>query len=202
MDKVLSNIAYAVSFRDKHHLSVDLGSQFVLLSENRKSLVLAVKKMKEVGVDFIAIKPFVLQNPLQYYQNTAISINEIRDIIEEAKEYEDENFKVVFRENAFRNIESKRSYQHCRGCNFTAVLNSAGDLATCLPYWDKQEFVYGNIYKESFQAIWNGQKRARIKQFLEQSLDCSICPTNCHPNAINEFLEEILNPSIKHKNFI
>ncbi|WP_303297061.1 hypothetical protein [Campylobacter fetus] len=29
-------------------------------------------------------------------------------------------------------------------------------MASCLPYWDKKEFVYGNINEQSFEAIWGG----------------------------------------------
>ncbi|PZT48660.1 radical SAM protein [Helicobacter valdiviensis] len=204
MTKVLKNIEYATSFRIKERLQVDLGSQFVLLPENKHSLISAISNLKNAGVDFISIKPFVFQNEGQKYNknNGFIALDEIRDLINEAKSYEDSNFKVIFRENAFLNKEKERHYAHCYGCNFITTLNSAGDLASCLPYWDKEEFVYGNIYKNTFYEIWNGEKRKKIKYFLENRLDCNKCPANCRPNAINEFLDEILNAKVKHVNFI
>ncbi|MDA3967415.1 radical SAM protein [Helicobacter sp. WB40] len=204
MDKVLKNIEYATSFRNKEKLEVDLGSQFVLLKENKDSLISAISNLKNAGVDFVSVKPFVFQNEEQKYDknNGFILLDEIRDLIKEAKSYEDSNFSVIFRENAFLNKEKERNYSHCYGCNFITTLNSAGDIATCLPYWDKEEFVYGNIYKESFYEIWNGEKRKKIKRFLENDLNCKKCPTNCRPNAINEFLDDILNKDVKHKNFI
>ena len=126
----------------------------------------------------------------------------VRDLAKEAKSYEDDNFKVIFRENAFLNKQNGRSYSHCYGCNFITTLNSAGDLATCLPYWNKEGFVYGNIYQDSFYEIWNGEKRKKIKSFLERDLNCQKCPTNCRPNAINEFLNDILHRQVSHVNFI
>ncbi|WP_191337514.1 radical SAM protein [Helicobacter pullorum] len=204
MSKVLKNIEYAVDFRNRSQLNVDLGSQFVLLPENKHSLLSAISYLKNVGVDFISIKPFVFQNEGQKYDEKRgfIALKEIEDLAKEAKSYEDNNFKVIFRENAFLNKQGERNYSHCYGCNFIATLNSAGDLATCLPYWDKQEFVYGNIYQDSFYNIWNGKKRKKIKNFLERELDCKKCPVNCRPNAINEFLNDILNKQVKHLNFI
>ena len=203
MDKVLKNIAYAVEFRNKHRLKVDLGAQFVLLQENKHSLLEAIKAMKECGVDFVSIKPFVFQNENQkYIQSKPFEVSEIEDLIEQTNAFCGEDFQVIFRENAFCGAHKERGYAHCLGCNFIAVVNSAGELASCLPYWDREEFVYGNIYKETFYEIWNGKKRQKIKKFLENALDCSKCPKNCRPNAINAFLNDILNPKVKHINFI
>ncbi|STO99383.1 radical SAM protein [Helicobacter canadensis] len=204
MSKVLHNIEYAVNFKNKNQLNVDLGSQFVLLPENKDTLLSAISHLKNAGVDFISVKPFVFQNEQQKYSERQgfIFFDEIKDLAKEAKSYEDDNFKVIFRENAFLNKQNGRSYSHCYGCNFITTLNSAGDLATCLPYWNKEEFVYGNIYQNSFYEIWNGEKRKKIKSFLERDLNCQKCPTNCRPNAINEFLNDIFSKEIKHVNFI
>ena len=64
------------------------------------------------------------------------------------------------------------------------------------------DFVYGNIYEQSFEQIWNGEKRVKIKRFLECDLNAKKCPPNCRPNAINEFLNEIMQANVKHINFI
>lgn len=201
-DKVVSNIKSANQIRKNEGLSVDLGSQFVLLKESVNSLFDAIIAMRDAGVDYISIKPFVLQNENQLYKNNSyFSKDELDELIKKASEFSNENFKVLFRQNAFENY-GKRGYSHCYGCSFITALNSAGDLASCLPYWDKKEFVYGNINEQSFDEIWNSQKRKDIKNFLQNKLNAHSCPPNCRPNAINEFLNEIINPSVKHINFI
>lgn len=205
MAKVLSNITNAARLRQSENLSLDLGAQFVLLPENKDSLLDGVKAIKEAGLDFISIKPFVLNNEAQKYAKSTqkLDMNEVSELVERAQEMSSESFSVIFRENAFSNsAQEERGYTHCRGCSFITALNSAGELASCLPYWDKQEFVYGNIYEKTLYEIWNGAKRAEIKAYLESRLDVSKCPKNCRPNAINEFLEEICEPKIKHINFV
>lgn len=200
--KAVNNIKFANFYRKKMNLKVDLGSQFVLLHENKNSLFNAVETMRECGVDYISIKPFVLQNDSQGYKNDyKFSNDEIENLISKAKSYERDNFSVIFRKNAFENY-GVRGYFHCYGCNFITVLNSAGDLASCLPYWDKKEFIYGNINTQSFHEIWNGKSRKMIKKLLEQNLNAKKCPPNCRQNAINEFLDEMINPQVKHINFI
>ncbi|EDO9795238.1 radical SAM protein [Campylobacter fetus] len=201
-EKVVENIKFANDYRKEQNLKVDLGSQFVLLKENKNSLINAVKTMKECGVDYISVKPFVLQNENQLYKNNSkFETDQLETLINEAKSYESDDFKVIFRQNAFFKY-GQRDYSHCYGCSFITVLNSAGDLASCLPYWDKKEFVYGNINEQSFEAIWGGVRRKRVKELLENKINTKNCPPNCRPNAINEFLNEILNPDVKHINFI
>lgn len=204
MAKVLKNIAFAVELRAAFTLELDLGAQFVLLRENKHSLLQGIKNLKECGIDFVSIKPFVYQNENNAYENknSPLDSSDVSELIKEANKFSDENFKVIFRENAFDNSFKPKGYKHCYGANFISVLNSAGQMATCLPYWDREEFIYGNIYEQSFYEIWNGEKRAEIKKHLESSLDCASCPKNCRPNAINEFLSELQNPTIKHINFI
>lgn len=201
--KAVENIASACRLRKECSYNLDIGSQFVLLNENKDSLVSAVKTMKECGVDYISIKPFNLQNSEQGYKNlNAINTKQINELYNEAKSYESDDFKVFFRQNAFNNNINEREYRHCYGCSFITCLNSAGDLATCLPFWDKKDFVYGNIYEQSFEQIWNGEKRVKIKRFLECDLNAKKCPPNCRPNAINEFLNEIMQANVKHINFV
>ncbi len=199
--KVVDNISFCGKFRKAHNLKVDIGAQFVLLPENVDYLIDAIKVLKEAGVDYLVIKPFVQQSLLQNYKSkNNFTLSDIENVLAQVQEYSDKSFKIIFRKNAFSNNE--RGYTHCYGATFISVINSSGDVATCLPFWDKEDFVYGNIYENTFEKIWIGEKRKRIKEFLENKLNAQECPPNCRPNAINEFLSEVINPTVKHINFI
>ena len=199
-DKVIKNLKYAGELKHKYNLDVTIGVQFVLLNENLDSIENLINVIKNYGIDYISIKPFVLQNENQLYRDNGLNIN-LKKLFQKLESYSTDSFKVIARVNSFENY-GKRDYKHCYGCNFITTLNSAGDIGSCLPYWDKQEFVYGNIYKNSFSEIWNSQKRKKIKNFLENSLDVSKCPPNCRQNSINKFLYELKYPTIQHINFI
>ena len=198
--KVINNLKYCAKLKKENDLDITIGIQFVLLPENINYLESFVRLVKDIGVDYLSIKPFVLQNKAQFYRQKEFDLN-LDDFFKKLESYSTDNFKVIARSNAFKNY-GKRDYKNCFGCNFITVLNSAGELASCLPYWDKKEFIYGNIYKNSFKEIWQGDKRKKIKHFLENKLDVSKCPPNCRPNAINEYLFELKNPKINHINFI
>ncbi|MEA1955646.1 MAG: radical SAM protein [Campylobacterota bacterium] len=201
-EKIINNIKYSVKLKKDNNLDTTLGIQFVLLPENIKSVENIVKIASEIGVDYISIKPFVQQSSEQFYQmERQFELQELQDLFEKLEQYNHDSFNIVARVNAFKNY-GKRDYKNCFGCNFITVLNSAGELGSCLPYWDKKEYIYGNINTQNFNEIWNGKKRKKIKYHLENTLDATSCPPNCRPNNINSYLYEMKNPMVSHLNFI
>lgn len=201
-DKVIDNIKTAVAIKKKNKLETDIGLQFVLLPENVDYLIEAIKALKDTGIDYFTVKPFVQQSESQFYHvNNHISSEKINQVFEQAKSFSDKDFKVIVRERSFEEY-GKRRYKRCYGTTFISVLNSAGDIATCLPYWDNEKFVFGNINVDSFRNIWENDKRKKIVDYLECKLDTKLCPPNCRVNSINEYLSNIKNRDVKHINFI
>jgi len=200
--RVVANMKIASEIKEKKALDVDIGVQYVLLPENVDYLIDAVKTIKDTGVGYFVIKPFVQQSDLQSYRIAEpLDLDSIEHILNEAESLSSEDFIVIARRESFEGY-GKRKYKHCYGTSFVSVLNSAGDLATCLPYWDKDDFIFGNIYKSELGDIWHEKRRKKIKEYLEKELNVQECPPNCRPNSINEFLWEVKNPAVKHINFI
>jgi radical SAM protein with 4Fe4S-binding SPASM domain len=200
--QVLENMRNAALIKKQAGLSVDIGAQYVLIPENKNDLVHGAAAIKEAGLDYLAVKPFILQRPEQAYQVAEpYDMQELEALLDQTLGLAGDHFAVVVRKNGFAQAD-RRGYAHCRGCSFTTVINSAGDVATCLPYWDKPEFIYGNIYQNRFEDIWRGEKRKALQNHLESDMDTHGCPPNCRPNAINAYLNDITNPSVRHVNFI
>jgi len=201
-NRVLDNIRNAAEMKRREGLSVDIGAQFVLLPENVRHLSEAVSALRDAGVEYLAAKPFIQLNRLQSYQmQERMQASEMKEIFEKAETAGGQELKVVVRQKLFE-AYGRRTYSRCYGTSFISVLNSAGDIATCLPYWDKAAFVFGNIYASSFQEIWKSKNREQIKKRLEQELNVSECPPHCRAHEINEYLFELKHPSLKHINFI
>ncbi len=187
-DKVVHSASHAVRIRNSRGLSVDIGAQYVLLPENIDYLLDGIVAMKEACIDYFVIKPFVPKGSSQAYKiNREFTLDVINPVLDEAEKLSDGDFKVIARRDSFKK-HGERCYAHCLGTSFMSVLNSAGDIAPCVAYWDSEEFVFGNIYDNSFKEIWRGGKRKKVKQLLEKKLDLKGCPPDCKPNAINEFL--------------
>jgi len=199
-EKVIDNVRYVKNLKNKNNLKTTIGVQFVLLPENINSIKNLISILRDIDIDYLSIKPFVLQNEQQGYRYNGFDID-LKEFFKELESMSTETFKVVARVNAFEKY-GKRNYKHCYGCNFITILDSRGNLITCLPYLGDENFMYGNIYINSFKEIWNGDKRKKIKYKLENTLNVKQCPPNCRPNAINEYLFELKHPSVEHINFI
>ncbi|NLH16385.1 MAG: radical SAM protein [Phycisphaerae bacterium] len=202
-NQVVGRIEQAVQIRERQKLNVDLGAQFVLLPENLDFVFEAASRLKSAGIDYFVVKPFVQQSEQQGYQlKEPLPLLRLESVFSRLEELNDRDFSVVIRRNAFEGY-GQRNYSHCLGTSFITAINSGGDVASCLPYWDRPEFVYGNIQNTSFTEIWHGENRKRIKQHIEEELEvCRVCPPNCRPHAINEYLSEIRWPTAKHVNFV
>lgn len=200
-DNVMQNIRYAVETRKRFNLTVDIGAQYVVLPENLDTLIDAANILRDAGIDYFVVKPF-MQRPFQsYVMKQDFEKDMVEEIFEKLSGISNDFFSVIIRKE-FSSDNANRNYSRCYGTSFITVLNSAGDLSTCLPYWDKKEFTYGNIYENSFSEIWGGEKRKKIQEYLEKDMPVHKCPPLCRQNDINQFLWEIKNPSVKHINFI
>jgi MoaA/NifB/PqqE/SkfB family radical SAM enzyme len=201
-DTVIHNIRSAVRIKRSRNVTADIGAQFVLIPENAAFLLDAIATLQDAGIDYLAIKPFVQQSSQQCYQLARpLDPEMVGALLHEAESRATADSAVMARKTAFAEY-GKRGYHHCYGTSYISVLNSAGDLATCLPYWDRKEFVFGNIHESSFKEIWSSERRRHICHYLATELDAKSCPPNCRPHAINEFLWEIKHPSVNHLNFI
>ena len=199
---VLKNMAQAVRLKKQAQWPVDIGAQFVLINENKTSLYKAAEVIKAAGLDYLAVKPFHLQRPEQgYTDDGGFEAQTLEALFESILGLAEDRFSIVVRKEGFLN-KVPRLYKHCRGCSFTTVINSAGDVATCLPYWDKPDFIYGNIHQQKFVDIWQGRRRKALQVLLEQELKAQHCPANCRPHAINTYLNELIQPTLRHVNFI
>lgn len=201
-DTTISAIQESVAFKKEHGLEAAVGAQFVVIPENIDSLVDAAVTLRDAGVDYLAVKPFVHQHEQQGYQmNESLDTMHLEQVLAAVESCSTETFKIMVRKTAFLEYGIRR-YSHCFGTSFISVVNSAGDVATCLPYWDNPDFVFGNVYQQSFREIWQGERRKEIKGVLEERLDVKSCPPNCRPNAINDYLYELKFPCVEHINFI
>lgn len=202
-NKIMANIRYSVQLKKDNKLDTTLGVQCVLLPENTHSIENLIQECSKIGLDYISIKPFNLQSNEQFYKmQKPFDLDVLENLFRKFESYTTSTFKVIARVNAFEQHHKKRDYEHCYGCNFITAMNSAGDISTCLPYWDNEKYSYGNINELSFYEIWHGEKRKKIKDFLENRLNVHTCPANCRPNTINRFLYELKHPTVSHLNFI
>jgi len=202
-DRVINNIEYALKYRAKHNLSCTLGVQMLLLPENKDEAIILAKKVKELGADYLVIKPYSQHLSSETHKYEDIDYSKMMDIQDDLEKLNDSNFSVVFRANTMKKyVEKKQPYEKCYSTPFFwGYIAADGKVFGCSAYLGKDNFCYGNIYDESFSSIWEGQKRRESYKYIQNDLDIKDCRVNCRMDEVNRYLWRLKNPEA-HDNFI
>ena len=201
--KAVSNLETAVHFRNQKNLKCTIGAQMVLLPENKREAVPLARTMKSIGCDYLVIKPYSQHKKslTRTYEN--FDYQSSLDLKDELEELNSPEFSVVFREKTILKLtENGHYYQKCFSTPFFwAYIMADGTVYGCSAYLLDDRFCYGNIIDNGFQEIWEGEKRLRNIDFVEEELDISNCRQNCRMDAVNRYLWDLKHP-LEHVNFI
>lgn len=198
---VIQNIRGAVAVRNASAAACAIGVQFLLLKENRREAATLAEILSDTGIDYFSVKPYS-QHPL--------SINRLKDGLEYGDQkylerrlriYERPDFKIIFRKDTMTRLINRGTYEKCYGTSFAAHLTTEGDLYGCSAFLGDPRFCFGNIYRETFERIWRGVRRAKVLKMLAESWDMAKCREVCRLDAVNRYLWELKHPPA-HVNFI
>jgi GTP 3',8-cyclase len=166
---------------------------YVITNKNYKEVSEAAKKSKESGMNLIRYRIDLTDEKMGNERT-----QEIVELLREAEEYEDSNFKVVPIHNDEQienkndaNFGSKGKDFKCMTSNFWTCIGSNGDLYPCGHSVDRETDSFGNILEEDFEDIWNSEKRKQVQENLPGE-KCTICsPFSLSVNEFGTFLSEI-----------
>lgn len=201
-DRVLGNMSYAVRLKRENKVDCTLGFQLLLLPENRDEVLLLAEKAKDIGMDYLVIKPYSqhLLSKTKRYKN--IKYNKDLDLADRLQKLNDNNFNVVFRTDTMERWDERhRIYRNCLALPFWSYIDAGGNVWGCSAYLGDKRFHYGNIYENGFQEIWEGSKRTESLRMVCESLDVNECRMNCRMDKINWYLWNLKYPQ-DHVNFI
>lgn len=199
LDKVKENLENAVKIKRDQKLKTTLGVQCLLLPDNIEQLSNMAKQFREIGIDYLTIKPY--SQHLHSKNTFEINYEAMLELEQKIKEYKTDDFSIFFRTNAMKKMHHKKCYQRCYGLPFMTHIDAKGNIWPCVAHIGTEEFCYGNIYRQSFMEIWEGKKRQEIIKKLYQLDINKACREACRLDEINKYLEELKHPG-EHVNFI
>ena len=199
LERVKTNLADAVRVKKDKKLKTTLGVQCLLLPENMTQLPEMAKQLREIGVDYLTVKPY--SQHLHSENTFQIDYIDMLELEQDIRQYEADDFSVYFRANAMKKMHHKKCYSECYGLPFMTHIDAKGNVWPCVAHIGTEEFRYGNIYEQTFEAIWEGARRQHIIQKLNALDINNVCREACRLDEINRYLNELKNPG-EHVNFI
>ena len=125
----MENMAYAARLRKEKGYACTLGMQIILLPENFREIALLANKARNIGMDYLVVKPYS-QHPLSKitrFKN--IKYGRYLELAEKLKRFNDKNFNIIFRINTMKKWDAaKREYKHCLAFPFWAYIDAAGNV--------------------------------------------------------------------------
>jgi radical SAM protein with 4Fe4S-binding SPASM domain len=78
-----------------------------------------------------------------------------------------------------------------------------GAVYGCSAYLLDQRFDYGNMMEQSFQSVWQSEKRRANFRYVRHELDIRECRKNCRMDEVNRYLDRLTGGQpVEHVNFI
>lgn len=199
-NEVVENLKMLVNEKKQSNSKITIGVQCVLLSQNQNEIKKLAYLVKEIGVDYLSIKPFLKHPEIKFDDN----IENLEDVLESltkfGEEVSDSQFNFVLRKTLFLDKFS-RSYKQCLSTDFMVEVDAKGDVYSCGPYIGDENHKLGNILKVDFQSFWKSEEAKKVREFVKCHVDVNNCMPFCRPNSVNEFLWQIKNPP-QHVNYI
>lgn len=202
-DRVLNNFRLCVERRAALGSQCTIGGQILLLPENAHEVVGLAETLKEIGVDYLVVKPYTQSLYGESHKYEGLRYQEYHHLDEQLANVETDSFKVVYRRKTMEKLdEDERPYPVCNATPFFwAYIMASGDLYGCSAYLQNDKFVVGNVMEEGFKTLWEGEKRHQMFDYVRNELDITRCRVNCRMDDINRYLWALDNPD-PHVNFI
>ena len=201
-ERVLRNMEEAVRIRQAEGYNCTLGFQCILLPENSQHMPSLARRVRDLGADYLVIKPYTHSPKILKNRYGDISYKSSEELAEQLRATETDTFKVVFRREAMQRWDAKTSaFDRCHALPFWAYVDAEANVWGCLRHLQEDDFNYGNLAENTFEHIWNSKRRLERVADCEQNMDVSECHVTCRMELINNYLWRLLNPQA-HDNFI
>jgi MoaA/NifB/PqqE/SkfB family radical SAM enzyme len=201
-EKVMGNMETAARIRQQEGHACTLGLQCILLPENAAHMPALARRARDLGADYLVIKPYTHspKSLSDHYGN--ISYADCEELGETLRLEEREGFTIIFRHEAMRRWDAKKSaFDRCLALPFWVYVDAEANVWGCLRHLQEEAFHYGNLAEQTFARVWTGEKRRDKVARCEEFMDVSRCHVTCRMEAINEYLWRLRHPEA-HDNFI
>lgn len=192
---ILNNIRKIVELKKKVRSEITVGVGFLVFPDNYHQIYDAAKLVKDIGVDYMQIKPALIGKGIKFSDNVNMELNKL---ILMTLELNGGNFSVLPIMHRFDEISKvDRAYSECMGHTLVGVIGANMKMYLCCQARNDPHFVIGDLSKNSFKEVWYGEQRMEVSK----KIDLDKC-LPCRYTKYNEILSYLKNPNKKHVNFL
>ena len=188
--KIISNLELLIKKRKNN--SPTIGVQYATHQRNFHDLKNCVKICKDIGVDYVSVKPVFDRGSVhEKIEKNTLTKEIIDDEVVNIKKFEDNFFKIFYREHQFESENAGYNilpYDRCYAGYFGVNIYENGDITGCGPH----HINVGNLDTKFSELEKNIVK-------LSKSLDLKNCPAGCRFHPMNRLLHKLKNPENQRK---
>ena len=185
-EKVLENIKQIVAHKKKCGYQTEIACFLVLTLFNYKELPAFIKVCEELGVIIKIGEVVATPEPVsrsKRYSDIKMIFDKTNQILVQARKIVEKHqgkSKVYYWRGEQR-TQCKRPYQ-------AVYITVDGFVTPCCMYFDSRVLNFGNIFKESFQDIWNSQRFKTFRKKLMTTVNNSypLCRSCYMPDLFPE----------------
>ena len=193
--RVLENIAGLSNARTVARTMFKVGVSFVTTKTNFIELPTAAKLARDAGADSFRISAEFSPDGIDVFGGRE---SEIAETAREVESMQSEAFRVFNHWSTKTSVpdSGRPDYQNCWYQHLTAFIGGNQNVYRCCRTSYQERGLIGSLANQSFEQLWNSE----AKQRLFSNFDARGC-TNCHVNARNREVSELMTPP-DHVNFV
>lgn len=185
-DRVIENVYMLGEQRQQSGAVVNIGVRMLLDLDNYHTLPQLAEILRKSKIDYIQAAPDCRDDNYPILQAA-----DYQEVIQETENIlRGTNTKLLmagFTQNQKDRAYPQRCYAHC----YQVAITATGNVAFCKNMRGSEEMSIGNIYQNTIEEIWNGERCLE----LEARLDPQTCHSICKNMQINVAIEDFLNPT-------
>ncbi|MEW6381378.1 MAG: radical SAM protein [bacterium] len=154
--------------------SVHTGIVYIIHPDNFREVPDAINLARDVGCRFIAFRRVVGEEARKF---TPSMVRDVRELMASIQWKEGNSDFQILAPRLHHLDQGHRSlpYSLCLAHHLIGVLASDGSLYPCRTLRGDTDYAYGSIYRESFQSIWQGEKRKAVLEKIARKECASRC---------------------------
>lgn len=200
---VMNRIARLAELKRKRKSNVEITYKFLLHPLNAHDILDAVRLAKKIGFNTFHLRPVCVDN--LYGQNQkALDFSPYIDIInlqiEEAKGYEDDDFKFYGVRHKFgEKLERKVNFERCLATPLMSTFGADGNVYLCFDVRGRPDWILCRHEPDPHEIlkIWGSEKHKKIIE----SINPKCCP-RCTFGPLNEIMDQVIIKDRMFKDFL